>query len=59
VLAALESGDLDTARWESYRKLEAELRYLHRSQDQQAMLAQKKQWKALHKAMRNHPKYRR
>ena len=57
VQAALESGLLDRARWQSYRKLDAELKYQHRSQDKQAMLAQKKLWKSLHKAARHHPKY--
>ena len=59
VQAALESGLLDRARWQSYRKLDAELKYQHRSQDKQAMLAQKKLWKSLHKAVRHHPKYNR
>ena len=57
LLAALESGQLDAARWKSYQKLDAELKHQHRQQDKHAMLAQKKQWKAIHKAMRHHPKY--
>ncbi len=57
VAAALEAGDLDPARWRSYRKLEGELRHQLRQQDVQAMLAQKKKWKAIHKAQRHHPKY--
>lgn len=64
VLEALEQGQLDEARWQSYQKLNAELQYQHRLQDKQAMLAQKKMWKTLHKAIRhhlnyNHPKYKR
>jgi ribosome biogenesis GTPase len=59
VLAALASGELDPGRWHSYQKLNAELRYQLRSQNVQAMAAQKKKWKAIHKAMRHHPKYTR
>jgi ribosome biogenesis GTPase len=59
VLAALESGELDAARWQSYKKLEAELRYQHRVQNPGAMAAEKKKWKTIHKAMRHHPKYNR
>ncbi len=59
VRQALENGQLDPARWNSYLKLQAELRYQHRAQDQQAFLVQKKHWKSIHKAMRHHPKYTR
>jgi ribosome biogenesis GTPase len=57
VLAALETGELDPARWRSYRKLEGEIQHQLRQQDVQAMLAQKKKWKAIHKAQRHHPKH--
>jgi ribosome biogenesis GTPase / thiamine phosphate phosphatase len=53
VRLALENGILDTSRWESYRKLQEEVR---RHQDQ---AAEKKKWKVIHKAMRKHPKYNR
>ena len=53
VRLALENGILDTSRWESYRKLQKEVR---RHQDQ---AAEKKKWKVIHKAMRKHPKYNR
>jgi ribosome biogenesis GTPase len=59
VLAALESGRLDQARWESYRKLGAELRHRAVEQDIHAKNAERKKWKAIHKEMRTHPKYRR
>jgi len=58
VIAALESGEIDGARWLSYRKLEAELRHTAVEQDARAKAAQKKKWKTIHKAMRHHPKYR-
>jgi len=57
VRAALESGGLDPARWPAYRKLEAELRHQRIEQDVHAKAEQKKKWKALHKALRHHPKY--
>jgi ribosome biogenesis GTPase len=59
VLAALESGQLDLDRWASYQKLTAELRHRAVEQDIHAKNAQKKKWKAIHKEMRHHPKYRR
>jgi ribosome biogenesis GTPase len=59
VQAALESGEIDSGRWLSYRKLRAEVQYQVRQQDVHAMVEQKKKWKAVHKAFRHHPKYRR
>ena len=59
VRAALESGALGAARWQSYRKLQGEVRYQALQQDAHAQRAQKQRWKALHKALRQHPKYRR
>jgi ribosome biogenesis GTPase len=59
VRGALESGTLDAARWESYRKLGAELRHRQLEQDVHARNAERKKWKAIHKSLRNHPKYRR
>jgi len=59
VAAAVESGELEPARWESYRKLMAEARYHERTVDQHAALETKRKWKVIHKAMRHHPKYKR
>jgi ribosome biogenesis GTPase len=59
ILAALDTGRLDSSRWASYQKLAAELRHRAVEQDIHAKLAQKKIWKAIHKEMRHHPKYRR
>ncbi len=59
VQTALAAGVLDPARWEGYQKLARELRYQQRSNDTQVMLAEKQKWKAIHKAMRHHPKNRR
>jgi len=52
VRAAIEAGELDASRWESYRKLRAEIAWHARQTDVQAAQAQKKKWKAIHKAMR-------
>jgi len=52
VRAAIDAGELDAARWESYRKLRGEIAWHARQTDVQAAQAQKKKWKAIHKAMR-------
>jgi ribosome biogenesis GTPase len=52
VQAAIEAGELDAVRWESYRKLRAEVAWHVRRTDVHAAQAQKKKWKAIHKAMR-------
>jgi ribosome biogenesis GTPase len=54
---ALANGELDPKRFLNYQKLQRELRYLTRKQDQQANLAEKERWKKIHKSLRNHPKY--
>jgi len=59
VSAALDTGELEAARWASYQKLLAEARYHERSVDQRAAAETKRKWKAIHKAMRHHPKYNR
>lgn len=59
VLAALEAGQLDPARWSSYQKLLAEARYHERTVDQRAAAAEKRKRKAIHKSMRHHPKLNR
>jgi ribosome biogenesis GTPase / thiamine phosphate phosphatase len=56
VQQALEEGRLDYSRFLSYQKLQKELNYLARKQDQSANLAEKERWKKIHKAMRNHNK---
>lgn len=53
VTIALESGELDPARWANYQKLLAEIRWHERKTDIQAALEVKRHWKAIHKAMRN------
>jgi ribosome biogenesis GTPase / thiamine phosphate phosphatase len=56
---ALTDGSLDAGRFLNYQKLQRELNYLARKQDQRAALAEKERWKKVHKSMRNHPKYQR
>lgn len=59
VSSALQSGELDPARWASYQKLLAEARYHERSVDQREAANTKRRWKVIHKAMRHHPKHNR
>ena len=54
VRQALESGILDADRWESYLKLQRELRHLERRQNLRAALDEKARWKKIHKMAREH-----
>lgn len=56
VQRSLEMGLLDASRLLSYHKLQKEMDYLARKQDQRAQLAEKQKWKQIHKAMRNQQK---
>jgi ribosome biogenesis GTPase len=58
VREALEAGCLDPARWQSYRKLQRELRHQFLQQNTQARKEETKRWKAISKSLRRHPKYR-
>jgi len=58
VRAALESGELDAGRFESWRKLQRELRWLAGKQDRRIRLEDAARWKAVGKAMKSHPKLR-
>jgi ribosome biogenesis GTPase len=58
VLAAIAAGSLDEARWESYRKLRREIHRHELLVDKTAAAAEKQKWKSIHKALRNHNKYR-
>jgi ribosome biogenesis GTPase len=48
----LATGQLSTERFESYRKLRRELRYLERKQDVFARIEENRKWKRTHKAAR-------
>ncbi len=52
VRQALEEGELESCRFQSYQKLEKELAYLARKQDALAALQLKKEWKKIHKALK-------
>ena len=56
VRAALETGSLDPARWQSYLKLKRELSYLARRQDQAANLVERAKWKKIHMEQKRMPK---
>ena len=56
VQQAIAAGSLAYERFISYQKLQKELSYLSRKQDQRANLAEKERWKKITKAMRNHYK---
>ncbi len=53
---ALADGDLDAERFHNYRKLQRELGYLSRKQNQGAQRLEQDRWKKIHKSLRNHPK---
>ncbi len=54
VQQALAMGYLDEARWLNYQKLQRELRYLTRKQDQRASQLEKDRWKKIHQSLRHH-----
>lgn len=56
---ALANGQLDAGRLLSYQKLQRELHYLTRKQDERANRVEKERWKKIHQALRKHPKYQR
>lgn len=58
VQAALKDGTLDERRFRHYLSLRAELDYLARRQNQRAQIAEKKKWKAIHRSLQHHPKYK-
>lgn len=56
VQQAIAQGDLELSRLRNYQKLQRELDYISRKQDQRASLIERDRWKRIHKAMRHHPK---
>jgi ribosome biogenesis GTPase len=55
VLEAVETGELEPGRLESYRKLQRELAHLARKQDIRLRQEQQRKWKQIHKSMRANP----
>lgn len=58
VEAALASGELNPERWESYRKLQAELRQIQIRQDELLKAKEKQRAKTISKAIKSHYKNR-
>ena len=56
VREAVERGGLDPARFESWRKLQRELRRLALRQDARARAREVSKWKSITRSMRHHPK---
>ncbi len=52
VRAALEAGELDFERFESYRRLERELEHLERRLDRRAQAEQRRRWRRLERSRR-------
>ncbi len=52
VRAALDTGELDAGRFQSYQKLQRELRYLAMRQDEGARSVERKRWRQIHKEAR-------
>jgi ribosome biogenesis GTPase len=52
VQQSLKDGTLDYQRFLSHQKLQKELNYLARKQDQKASLAEKERWKKVTKSLR-------
>ncbi|MCC6743976.1 MAG: ribosome small subunit-dependent GTPase A [Acidobacteria bacterium] len=53
VVEAIADGRMDADRFANFRALEKEAAFLETRRDANAQLAQKRKWKAIHKAMRN------
>lgn len=58
VVIAVESGDLDQERLDSYRKLQAEAKSEKRRADPRAQKAHVAKWKSIKKSMKHHPKHK-
>lgn len=59
VRAAVEAGALSADRVESHRKLARESQYVERRHDRRAQAEQRRKFKVVTKALRDHPKLRR
>lgn len=59
VQAALDSGELSIGRFESYLKMEEELRYLAQRQTKSSDRIEKERWKKIALQIRRHPKLNR
>ena len=57
VRAAIEDGELDAGRFQSYLKLQREMRYLAIKQDEGARSVERKRWRQIHKDWRARQKF--
>ena len=53
VIAAVDAGELEPRRVESWHKLQREVAWMARRTDARAMAANKRKWKAIHKSVRD------
>jgi ribosome biogenesis GTPase len=58
VLRAVDNGDLEQGRLDSFRKLQAEAAYEMRKNDPRARAAAVSDWKTALKTLKHHPKYK-
>lgn len=58
ILNALESGELEESRWNSFLKLKKEENFHQRKVDKAAASQEKKKWKSLHKQLRERTRSR-
>ncbi len=56
VQAALARGEIDPGRFANFKKMQKELKFLHRKQDYRAQAEEKRRWKILHKGLRTQVK---
>ena len=54
VKQAIADGSLEQSRFDSYKKLQKELAYLERKNDQKAKLAEKEKWKKISQSQKKH-----
>lgn len=54
---ALMDGTLDQGRYKNYQKMQRELAYLARKEDQKAQLAEKEKWKKITQSVRHKKRY--
>ena len=54
VVAAIQDGDLTSARFDGWRKLEREARHLERRVDALARAEERRRWKTIHKSVNKH-----
>ena len=59
VLEALETGELDRDRYNSFLKLKRESQYFERRHNKKLQIDERKKWKAITKSVRKHNKYKR